>query len=230
MPSRTTGSRRSATRSSMRWSAKRMANNPDLRVAARACRTGRPILVQAAQRCCPGWQSPAPAESSSGGGGDPSSALQGIVAAASWELDLWGRVRYARNAAAGDVRIGAGRLRVRAPVDRSGQAKAWFTATQLTQQATSPRRWWSRPDSCNHSPDRERVGVGTDAETALARADDYSRTPWSRSNSRAVRRCAHSNCCSAVIRPPRSPRAQLHGPARPFPSACRCRCSNADPT
>ena len=36
----------------------------------------------------------------------------------SWELDLWGRVRYGRAAASADAGVGCGRLRVRAPVDR----------------------------------------------------------------------------------------------------------------
>ena len=82
-------------------------------------------------------------------------------------------------------------------------AKAWFTATQLTLNAALAA---DMVQSANQltllAQDRERVGVGTDAETAVARATakDLESTHQQLS-SRAVRRCARSNCWSAATRP-----------------------------
>ena len=45
------------------------------------------------------------------------SGLQGGVLTATWELDLWGRVRYGRAASAAQAAIGGGGFRVRAAID-----------------------------------------------------------------------------------------------------------------
>ena len=47
-----------------------------------------------------------------------SSGLQGAVLTVTWELDLWGRVRYGRAAAAADAASAQAGLRVRPPVHR----------------------------------------------------------------------------------------------------------------
>src|SRR5688572_13294389 len=75
-----------------------MANNPDLSVAStRVQQAGQYVeIAKAALR---------PAVNLLGtgglnmGGGDVSSALQGASLGVSWEPDLWGRLRYGRNAA-----------------------------------------------------------------------------------------------------------------------------------
>ena len=75
-----------------------------------------------------------------GGGGDSSSALQALMLIASWELDLWGRVRYARNAAEQDLASAQADLAFARQSLAASTAKAWFTATQLTLNASTRRR------------------------------------------------------------------------------------------
>jgi multidrug efflux system outer membrane protein len=149
-----------------------LAANPDLRVASARMRQYGELLVQARAPMYP-WLGVGGTGGlkASGGGGDPSSALQGVVAAASWELDLWGRLRYQRKAAAED------NVSARADYEYARQsiaaavAKAWFTAIQLSQQARiAGEMVESSTLLAKLAGDRERVGAGTDVETAQARA------------------------------------------------------------
>jgi NodT family efflux transporter outer membrane factor (OMF) lipoprotein len=111
----------------------------------------------------------------SGGGGDPSSALQGIVAAASWELDLWGRVRYARNAAAEDNVAAQADYEYARQSIAAAVARAWFTAIQLSEQAKLAGQMLdSSSQLASFAEDRERVGAGSDVDTALARANSHN--------------------------------------------------------
>jgi outer membrane protein TolC len=72
-----------------------IANNPDLRISATR-------VEQASQYVELSKSALRPAVNLFGTGGynlaDGSSALQGVIIGASWELDLWGRLRYGRNA------------------------------------------------------------------------------------------------------------------------------------
>src|SRR5262245_16943865 len=112
-----------------------LTNNPDLRVTSAR-------VEQAAQYVEMAKAALRPAVNLLGtgglnmGGGDVSSALQGVSLGASWEPDLWGRMRYARNAAQ------AGYASAQADFEFSRQslaatiAKSWFTATETLQQLT----------------------------------------------------------------------------------------------
>ena len=147
--------------------------NPDLRIAASRMRQAAELLVQARAP-----QMPAVAIGGtgglkeSGGGGDPSSALQGVVAAASWELDLWGRVRYGKMAAAEENVASQADYEFARQSIAAGVAKAWFAAIQLTQQAKlAGEMATSSGELANLTADRERVGAGSDVDTAMARAN-----------------------------------------------------------
>ncbi len=149
-----------------------LAHNPDLRVAAaRVEQAGQYVVV--AQAALKPWIGIAGTGGmKSGGGGDPTSALQGIVAAASWELDLWGRVRYQRNAAQETHVSAQSDFEFARQSLAAATAKAWFTATQLAQRVAIAN------DMVNSSrqllalaEDRERVGVGTETDVSLARAN-----------------------------------------------------------
>src|SRR5215510_6902515 len=111
--------------------------NPDIRVAGARMRQAAEYLVQARAP-----QYPAVAVGArgglkeSGGGGDPSSAMSGAVAAASWELDLWGRVRYGKLAAAEENIASQADYEFARQSLAAAVAKAWFSAIQLTQQAS----------------------------------------------------------------------------------------------
>jgi NodT family efflux transporter outer membrane factor (OMF) lipoprotein len=107
----------------------------------------------------------------SGGGGDPTSALQGIMLAASWEVDLWGRVRYQRNAASEAYASAQADYEFARQSIAAATAKAWFAATQLSQRmAIATEMVNSSRQLLSLTEDRERVGVGTETDTALARA------------------------------------------------------------
>ncbi|HEX6397728.1 MAG TPA: TolC family protein, partial [Steroidobacteraceae bacterium] len=108
----------------------------------------------------------------SGGGADPSSALQGVVAAASWELDLWGRVRYGKLAAAEENVAAQADYEFARQSIAAAVAKAWFTAIQFTQQARLAGEMVnSSGELARFAADRERVGAGSDVDTAVARAN-----------------------------------------------------------
>lgn len=106
------------------------------------------------------------------GGGDISSALQGISLGVSWEPDLWGRLRYGRNAAEeqfASVRADFefGRQSLAATVARS-----WFTASEtwIQQQLTNEMVGTAR-DLLAIAETRRTVGPGNEQDVALARAN-----------------------------------------------------------
>ncbi len=147
--------------------------NPDLRIASSRMRQAGELLVQARAPQFPavgiggtgGFKA-------SGGGGDPSSAMQGVVAAASWELDLWGRVRYGKMAAAEENIAAQADYQFARQSIAATVARAWFTTIQLTQQAKlAGEMVGSSTELAKLAADRERVGAGSDADTAVARAN-----------------------------------------------------------
>jgi NodT family efflux transporter outer membrane factor (OMF) lipoprotein len=153
-----------------------LAANPDLRIAGARMRQAGEMLVQARAPLFP-WVGigGTGGVKESGGGGDPSSALQGIVAAASWELDLWGRVRYARNAAAEDNVAAQADYEYARQSIAAAVARAWFTAIQLSEQAKLAGQMLdSSSQLASFAEDRERVGAGSDVDTALARANSHN--------------------------------------------------------
>jgi outer membrane protein, multidrug efflux system len=147
--------------------------NPDLRVAAARMRQAGELLVQARAPLFPAVGiGGTGGVKDSGGGGDPTSAMQGVVAAASWELDLWGRVRYARNAAAEDNTSAQADYEFARQSIAAAVARAWFSAIQLTRQAQlAGEMVTSSQQLAGFASDRERVGAGSDVDTALARAN-----------------------------------------------------------
>ncbi len=148
-----------------------IANNPDLRVAAARVEQAAQYVEVAKSALRPWVAIAGTGGTKSGGGGDATSALQGIVAAASWELDLWGRLRYARNAASETYASSQADFEFARQSIAAATAKAWFAATQLTLHAgIAADMVQSAQQLQKFAADRERVGVGTDAETAVARA------------------------------------------------------------
>jgi multidrug efflux system outer membrane protein len=147
--------------------------NPDLRIASSRMRQASELLVQARAPQFPAVGIGGTGGlKASGGGGDPSSALQGVVAAASWELDLWGRVRYGKLAAAEENVASQADYEFARQSIAAGVARAWFTAIQLTQQAKlAGEMVGSSTQLANLAADRERVGAGSDVDTAVARAN-----------------------------------------------------------
>src|SRR5512138_1135387 len=104
-----------------------LTNNPDLRVAAtRVEQAGQYVeMAKAALR---------PTVNLLGtgglnmGGGDVSSALQGVSLGAAWEPDLWGRLRYGRNAAQATYASAQADFEFSRQSLAAAIAKSWFTA------------------------------------------------------------------------------------------------------
>jgi NodT family efflux transporter outer membrane factor (OMF) lipoprotein len=146
-----------------------VAHNPDLRVAAARVEqaTAQLDLARSAQR---------PSINILGTGGikvsDMSSALTGIVALVSWELDLWGVLRYGTAAASESL------VAVRADQEFARQslaattAKAWFVATQtLLERQTAEQALAAGDQLLGLANDRLRVGVGNQQDVAIATAN-----------------------------------------------------------
>ena len=101
-----------------------------------------------------------------------SAGLQGVVLSASWELDVWGRVRYgvrgARDQyAATEADYVSARQSIAALV-----AKAWFTAIEASaQRELASEMLTSANTLLSLANDRLRVGVGSDFDVSTARVN-----------------------------------------------------------
>ncbi len=150
--------------------AEAMANNPDLRVAStKVEQAGEYVeLAKAALR---------PAVNLLGtgglnmGGGDVSSALQGVSLGASWEPDLWARMRYGRNATRETyVSVQADYEFARQSLAAS-TARTWFTATETwQQQQIADAMVKAAQELVVLAEQRQKVGPGSEQDVALARA------------------------------------------------------------
>ncbi len=150
--------------------AEAMANNLDLRVSATR-------VEQAAQyvELAKAYLRPALNLIGTGGlnmgGGDVSSALQGLSLGASWEPDLWARMRYGRNAAQSTY------ASVQADYEFARQslaatiAKSWFTASETwLQLKITGDMVKAAQEQVSLSEKRQQVGLGKEQDVALARA------------------------------------------------------------
>jgi NodT family efflux transporter outer membrane factor (OMF) lipoprotein len=105
------------------------------------------------------------------GGGDLSSALQGVLLGISWEPDLWGRLRYGRDAAESSL------LAVRADYEFARQslaattARGWFTATEtLMLRGITDDVVKSSQELVALAQRRAAIGIGMGQDVALAQA------------------------------------------------------------
>lgn len=146
-----------------------LAYNSDLRIAA-----SRVEQAAANVRIAGGALYPALSISGRTGIEDSGegSGLQGLIMQASWELDVWGRVRYgARSAqdayAATDADYISARQSLAALV-----AKAWFTAIEAAaQNALASDMLTSANALLSLANDRLRVGVGSEFDVSSARVN-----------------------------------------------------------
>jgi len=150
--------------------AEAMTNNPDLRVASSKVEQAAQFveLAKAAMR---------PAVNLLGtgglnmGGGDISSALQGISLGASWEPDLWGRLRYGRNAYQATYASVQADFEFARQSLAASTAKSWFTATETwQQQQIAAAMVKSAQELLTLATQRQEIGPGDEQDVALARA------------------------------------------------------------
>jgi outer membrane protein, multidrug efflux system len=99
------------------------------------------------------------------------SGIQGALLTMNWELDLWGRVRYGRAAAASDAGAAAADFEYAKQSMAAAVAKNWFLATEAGLQAQLARAVIDEGDALVRLAEaRSRVGVGNDQDVYVARA------------------------------------------------------------
>jgi outer membrane protein, multidrug efflux system len=148
-----------------------LAYNPDLRVAATRVEQAEQYVELAKAALLPGVNL-----FGIGGinaaGGDVSQALQGASLGVSWEPDLWGRMRYGRNAAEATYVAVAADFEFSRQSLAATVARAWFTASEtwlqirITEDSVA-----SAQQLLDLAEIRQRVGPGNEQDVALARAN-----------------------------------------------------------
>jgi NodT family efflux transporter outer membrane factor (OMF) lipoprotein len=148
--------------------AEALATNADLRVAAARVEQAILFARQAGARLYPS------ADILARGGGKMSgdnSGLQGAALTVSWELDLWGRVRYGRAAAAADAASAQADFEYARQSLAALVARSWFLATEAGLQATVARETLRQGDELVRlAQERVRVGVGNEEDVFVSRA------------------------------------------------------------
>lgn len=148
--------------------ARAIAANPDLRVAAARLEQAFLYAKLAGAKLYPSVDLLA-----RGGlklSGD-NSGLQGALLTMTWEVDLWGRVRYGRAAAAADAASAQADFEYARQSLAAAVAKSWFLATEAGLQAELARVTLREGEELVRlAEDRSRVGVGNDEDVYVARA------------------------------------------------------------
>ena len=148
--------------------AEAMAYNPDLVIAA-----ARVEAAEASARAAGGALWPQVSAAARGGGkmGGDNSGLEVAGLFASWEIDLWGRVRAQRAAATAQQDAAALDARYARASIAALVAKSWFIAREASmQRAIAADMVASSESLVSLSRDRLRVGKGDELEVAQADA------------------------------------------------------------
>jgi NodT family efflux transporter outer membrane factor (OMF) lipoprotein len=104
--------------------------------------------------------------------GDDASGSNLIAVQASWEVDLWGRVRYGKAAAEADYASAEADLIGARQSLAAMVAKAWFLASEARLQRLAAKSAFdASTEQVGLTQKRLDVGVGNEQETALARSD-----------------------------------------------------------
>lgn len=149
--------------------AEAISNNPDLRVAAARVEQAMLYAKLAGAQLYPSVDLLA---KGGGGLGGDSSGLTGAILRATWEVDLWGRVRYGRSAAREDARSAAADFEYARQSMAAAVAKSWFLATEAGLQAEVARASIQEGDQLvSLAQTRSNVGVGNDEDVYVARAN-----------------------------------------------------------
>ena len=143
--------------------------NADLRIAAARVEVAAAALKAAGGALVPEVNL---AARSGGKAIGASGQLSGLLVSASWELDLWGRVRYGREAA--DAQFASAQADQRAAEQAivAALAKAWFVAAESAQQRRVVREMLGSAETLlSLSGDRLRVGAGNELDVTQARVN-----------------------------------------------------------
>ena len=145
-----------------------IAHNADLRVGAARVEQARLYARLAGAKLYPSVDLLARGGGKMSGDG---SGLQGGVLSATWEVDLWGRVRYGRSAAAADAASAQADFEYARQSIAALVAKSWFLAIEAGLQVESAREALRASDELvSLAEERTRIGVGNQEDVFVARA------------------------------------------------------------
>jgi NodT family efflux transporter outer membrane factor (OMF) lipoprotein len=148
-----------------------IAKNPDLRATAARVEQSAAYAQIAQASLLPAVNLLGTGGIKAGGGSDISSALQGVMLGVSWEPDLWGRLRYGRNAADATYASAQADYEFARQSMAAQVARSWFMATETKLQlAAAESMAQSARELVRLAEDRRRVGSGSEKDVALARA------------------------------------------------------------
>ncbi|HEX5047290.1 MAG TPA: efflux transporter outer membrane subunit [Gammaproteobacteria bacterium] len=149
--------------------AEALAYNSDLRVAAARVEQAGAMVRVAGGKLYP------TVDALARGGGEMSgdnSGLEGIGVTASWELDLWGRVRYGTRVAKEQYASAQADLEFARQSLAALVAKSWFLATEtVLQQAMLAEMVDAAENLQMLAEQRLRVGIGSELDVATARVN-----------------------------------------------------------
>lgn len=98
--------------------------------------------------------------------------LSGVMLRLSWEIDLWGRLRYARNAARAASDASNADYRFAQQSLAASVARAWFVANETRMQlALAGDMTAAGSRLVDLSQDRLRIGAGTQSDVMVAQAN-----------------------------------------------------------
>ncbi|MCV2358478.1 TolC family protein [Paucibacter sp. TC2R-5] len=146
-----------------------LAYNQDLRVAA-----SRVEIAAVALQAAGGGLYPEVNLLGRSGGkvNNGGSQLSGLILQGSWEIDLWGRLRYGQAAADAQYQSAQADQRFASQSLLATLAKAWFLAAEASRQlGLNTEMQQAAEKLAQLAEDRRRVGVGSEAEVALALAN-----------------------------------------------------------
>lgn len=148
-----------------------IARNPDLRTAGAQVEQAAAYARSAQAQLLPWINLLGTGGVKAGGGSDLSSALSGAMLGVSWEPDLWGRLRYGRNAANDDYASAQADFEFARQSLAAQVARSWFMAIETRLQLDAAESMVAAARSLvSLAQDRERVGNGSGKDVALARA------------------------------------------------------------
>jgi multidrug efflux system outer membrane protein len=150
-----------------------LANNPDLRAAASQVERAAIAVRIAGGSVYPAVNLIGRTSTSQGSGSEP---LNAAILSASWELDVWGRVRYGRRAAEDQYAAAAADYAYARQSLAALVVRGWLVACEASLQGQLATDSLAGAESLlSLAVDRQRVGIGSDLDVAVARAsrDDF---------------------------------------------------------
>ena len=148
--------------------AEALAYNPDIQVAAARLEQARLHAKLAGAALWPAVN----AMARGGGAMSDGSGLTGGAISATWELDLWGRVRYERAAAARAAESVDADFKYAQQALAATVAKSWVLAVEARLQlAVATEILGTQEELVRLADTRNRVGVGDELDLVVTRAD-----------------------------------------------------------